>query len=211
MKTFHWGILATGLLLALPGCALLSSTHPTQTVYALALAPESARPQSAVLHSWQIQVAEPQATAALQGTRILVQPLPGQVQVYAEARWQDTPSQLLQSLIVQSLRERAHLPAVTGSASLMRADFRLESDVLAFQSEYRGAPLPTAVVRIDARLVRLADGKVVSANTFALEQSATGTDVPAVVSAFDHAANALMASLTPWVLTAGDEAQLPQH
>src|SRR3569623_895608 len=203
MNTLRCAALMAGLM-ALLGCALLSMRHDTLAVYALSATAVPMAAPSTGLHAWQIQVAAPQASPALQGTRILVQPLPGQSQVYAGARWQDAPPEALQAVMLRSLRERGGVMGVAGGGSLMRADFRLESEVLAFLSEYRGAPVPTVVIAFDARLLRLADGAVVAARRFTAEERASATDVPAVIAAFNRAVDALMGSLTTWLLAAGD-------
>jgi cholesterol transport system auxiliary component len=53
----------------------------------------------------------------------------------------------------------------------------------AFQSEYRGNALEV-VIRLDARLVRGRDQRIVASRRFEIRQPVSDTKVPAVVTGF---------------------------
>lgn len=170
-----------------------------------ATAPAAAEPRTL---AWQIEVAEPQAPASLSGTHILVSPEPGHVEVYRDARWQDPPAVLLQALLIQGLSESG-IAGTAGSTSLQRADFLLESDLLWLLADYRGEIAPTATIGVHARLVRVADGRVVAAHRFSVEEAATASPVPCVVEAFGRAIDRLVRDLAAWTVAAGDRAWEP--
>jgi cholesterol transport system auxiliary component len=56
----------------------------------------------------------------------------------------------------------------------------------AFQSEYRGNALEV-VIRLDARLVRGRDQRIVASRRFEIRQPVSDTKVPAVVTGFGQA------------------------
>lgn len=192
------------------GCSLLAQRGGGVTAYAPVLSAATAAASAADRHSreWQIEVAEPQTPASLLGTHILVSPEPGRVQVYRDARWQDPPAALLQALLIQGLSE-AGVVGAAGSASLQHADFLLESDLLRLQAEYRGEIVPTATVGVYARLVRVADGRVVAAHLFVVDEPATASPVPYVVEAFGRAIDRLVRDIAAWTVAAGDQAREP--
>jgi cholesterol transport system auxiliary component len=198
------------LVLLSSGCSLLPQRRGSVTLYALTLsAPTESEAESDTRErSWQIEIAEPQAPAPLLGTRILVAPQPGRLEVYRDARWQDSPAILLQALLVQSLNE-AGVTGAAGNASTQRADLLLESDLLQFQAEYRGGIAPTATTSIYVRLVRVADGRIVAARVFSVDEPAAASPVPLVVEAFERAINRLVRNIAAWVVVAGDRSGSP--
>lgn len=189
------------------GCSLLARPGSGMAVYAPVLslpAPSAPRP-SFQQRRWQIAVAEPQAPAALLGTRILVSPQPGRIEVYRGARWQDAPTIQLKSLLVQALRE-AGAPHAADTASVQRTDYLVETDLVRFQAEYRGAVAPTASVGLYARLVRAANGEVVASRMFAAEERAANSAVPVVVEAFERTLNHVVRDAATWAIAGGDQA-----
>jgi cholesterol transport system auxiliary component len=160
------------------------------------------------MRNWQIAVAEPQAPTPLLGTRILVAPQPGRIEVYRGARWQDAPVTQLKSLLVQALRE-AGAPHAADTGSVQRPDYVLETDLIRFQAEYRGAAAPTASVRMYARLIRASSGEVVASHEFAVDEPAVGSAVPVVVEAFERAISRVVRDGARWTVAEGDRASEP--
>lgn len=210
MKTLLPRLVFVVFVAAASGCSLLARPGAGLAVYAPALSvpAPSAKPPYSPRKKWQIAVAEPQAPTSLLGTRILVAPQPGRVEVYRGARWQDAPATRLQSLLVQALRE-AGAPHAADTASAQRADYVLESDLVRFQAEYRGATAPTVSVRVYARLIRMSSGEVVASHDFAADELAASGAVPTVVEAFERAINRVVHDGATWVVAAGDRASEP--
>jgi cholesterol transport system auxiliary component len=194
------------------GCSLLARPAAGLAVYAPVLSPPipSAQFLPYPTRNWQIAIAEPQAPTPLLGTRILVAPQPGRVEVYRGARWQDAPATQLQSLLVQALRA-AGAPHAADIGSAQQADYVLESDLFRFQAEYRGATAPTVSVRVYARLIRPSSGEVVASREFAADEPAASGAVPAVVQAFERAINRVVHDGATWVVAASDGAYKPKE
>ncbi len=210
MKAKYTHALVIFAALLTGGCSLLARPGGSVALYAPALSPPVAptRMSDAQQRRWQIAVAEPQAPAPLLGTRILVSPRPGQVEVYRDARWQDAPATLLQTLIIQALHE-AGAAGAADSTSLQHTDFLLESDLVRFQAEYRDAALPSVSIGFYLRLIRVADGQVAAARAFSVEEPATGSAVPMVFKAFERAIDRLVRDGAAWTVAAGDRAAEP--
>ena len=71
--------------------------------------------------------------------------------------------------------------ALSSDDRQLQADFELDSDLRAFQSEYRDGRAE-AVLRLDARLVHTATRRIVASRSFALRAPATDTAVLTEVS-----------------------------
>jgi cholesterol transport system auxiliary component len=211
MKTLWKYALVSIATIASTGCTLLGRPREGVTSYAPTLSTPTAEVVSDGREpAWQIAVAEPQTPASLLGTRILVSPEPGCVEVYRDARWQDPPAILLQALLIQGLGD-AGIAGAASDASLQRADFVLESDLLRLQAEYRGAIAPTTALRAHVRLIRVTDGKVVAARLFAIDEPAAASPVPCVVDAFTRAMNRFVRDASDWTVKAGNEAWARAH
>lgn len=209
MNHYKYGLVVFAALLT-GGCSLLARPGEGVTLYAPALSPPTASTRMAHTQErrWQIAVAEPQAPAPLLGTRILVSPQPGHVEVYRDARWQDAPATLLKALIIQALHE-ADAASAADSTSLQHTDFLLESDLVRFQAEYRDAAVPSVSIGLYLRLIRVADGQVAAARAFSVEQPATSGAVPVVFEAFERAIGRLVRDVAAWTVSAGDRASEP--
>ena len=195
------------LVLALPllaSCALLADRREEVVVYSLRYAAAQEQQDAAAHRRWQLVLAEPQAIAPLDGTRIVVMPAPGEIQFYRGARWRDAVPPMLQALLLQAHERRVNA-SVPGNG--MRADFTLRTTLRDFQAEYRNAGrTPIVVIGLAAQLIAAADGRVVANRQFALEQPAEGAGVAQVVAAFQEATDRLGAELAEWSLAAGDAA-----
>ncbi|MGA9335614.1 MAG: ABC-type transport auxiliary lipoprotein family protein [Rudaea sp.] len=205
MRFWQRCILCVLALTALGGCSLLVERQDALTVYAPMLAHDPARAIVAqTAPAWQLAVTAPQAGEALDSTHIVVQPTPGVMQYYKDARWQDTPPAMMQELLVQALHDLAGLNGVAPAAAGIRADYLLRSDLHAFQSEYRGAKTPTVRVALTYQLVRSADGKVVAARAFAVEEKCASAQMRDVFAAFQSAINQVLAQVVDWTAREAD-------
>src|SRR3546814_15264019 len=90
----------------------------------------------------------------LDGTRIAVRPVPGELQVYKGALWAKDPGEQLRDAVLQTLEESGKLAAVARQGSGLAADYRLELDVRRFEADYAGGAVPAATMEVNAKLVR---------------------------------------------------------
>src|SRR5512146_17163 len=155
--------------LVLTSCSMLVGKSEDLTVYAPTLAaPTLAGPAQSPPHkarAWQLSVAEPHAISPLDGAHIAVMPVAGEVQTYKGVRWRDSAPVLVQQLLFQAFQDTAVLPGLGAPASVLHADFALQSNLRDFQAEYRGAKVPTVVIRLSTQPVENSTGRVLAART----------------------------------------------
>ena len=183
----------------LSACSVLVSRDSPAT-YALSLQQLPVASATPAPGRWQLSVAEPHAISPLDGTRIAVMPRAGEMQTYKDARWRDTPPVMLQQLLLQAFRDAQPALGTGTPAAVLHTDFALQSELLDFQAEYRGAQLPTIVFRISTQLVEPATGFVVANRTFVVEQASAGSAMNDVLPAFQDALNRLLPQIVAWTI-----------
>ncbi|WP_296556921.1 ABC-type transport auxiliary lipoprotein family protein [Pigmentiphaga sp.] len=185
-------------------CTLLPE-QKTVDIYRLPSAQAAVSPPGKA-QAWSLRIRSPHANTTLDSARIAVIVQGDRLSTYGGARWTDAPPVLLRARLAEAFRLDGRVASVSTTASNVRADLELDSDLRAFQSEYRGA-VPYAVVSLDARLISTATRRVVASRSFEVAQPAEGVEVPAVVSAFGLASDALAGQVVQWVVEQGARAQ----
>jgi len=87
----------------------------------------------------------------------------------------------------------------------LQADYELGGQLQAFQSEYRGNAVEV-VIRLDARLVRGSDQRIIASRRFEVRQPVSDNKVPAVVAGFGQAGDQLNKQVVDWVVAQGNTA-----
>ena len=185
----------------LPACSVLPEAEPLD-VYVLPVtgdASATAVPAAAGAQAWSLRVVRPAAGVHLAGQRIVVMPEDNRVSVYQGAGWSDPAPVLVRDRVLEAFRADGRVGALSSDERQLHADFELDSDLRAFQSEYRGGR-PEAVLRLDARLVHTASRRIVASRTFEQRQPTEDPAVPAVVQAFGTAADRLSAAVVGWTV-----------
>ncbi len=205
MKAAHRRIrqAALGTALAatalLPACTILPTAEPVDVYLLPATVATPARAQAALQ---SLRIARPAAGVHLSGQRIVVMPEGNRVSVYKGAGWSDPAPVLVRNRLLDAFRADGRVAALSSDDRQLQADFELDSDLRAFQSEYRDGR-PEAVVRLDARLVHTATRRIVASRSFEVRAPAGDVAVPAVVQAFGAAGDQLVAEVVDWVVRAG--------
>ncbi len=149
--------------------------------------------------AWSLRINTPQASRMLDSSRIAVMPQGDVISVYQGARWSDRGTTILRDRLMQAFRDDGRVGALSSDDSNLQADFLLDADLTAFQSEYRNGQ-PVVVIRYDARLVRNSGLRIVATQRFEITQPASGTAVPQVVAAFGLAGDALATQVVNWTM-----------
>lgn len=152
---------------------------------------------------WQLALPRPTASGMIDSQRIVVVPVPGEMQVYKGAQWSKRPTDMLEDAVLRALEDSGRIPSVARQGSGVAADYRLVMDVRRFEADYAGAATPSAVVEVNAKLLHAPDQDIVASQTFRHAQAASGTDVPSVVTAFDSALGQATREIATWVLVTG--------
>lgn len=186
-----------------PGCSIIPGSERLD-VYVLPLPSEKVDSVTTPL-PWALRVATPLASGAVSGTRIAVMPQAQRISIYEGVRWSEPTPELIRNRLLEAFRADGRVLQLSSDLAGLHADFELDGDLLAFQSEYRGTAVD-AVVRFDARLIARNANRIVAVRRFEVREPATGVMVPEVVAAFGRAADALSSQIVEWTVEQGSAA-----
>ena len=188
------------LVVALAGCGILPKKE------AIALYSPEARIQADPAWptvDWQLQIPRPHAAELLDSPRIVVRPVPGELQVYKGAVWTQPAPDLLQDTLLRAFEDSGRITGVARRGSGIAGDYELLLDLRRFDSDY--APgAPAAVVEVGAKLVSARSNEVVASRAFRASAPASATDVGAVSRAFESALGQVATELVGWTLVEGE-------
>ena len=183
----------------LAGCARLFVAAPG---HLYRLSAESAYPATLPRVTAQLLVDLPQAPAGIDTTRIALSESPFSLDYYADSEWTDRVPDLVQTLLLASFEDSRAITAIDRELIGLRADFVLKTDIHHFEavSDASGG-LPKVWVAMTARLVAMPQHEIIAQARFERRVPAAGTDVPAVVAAFNAAADAVIRDIVVWTVT----------
>ena len=203
MKRAYHMIVPMALALV-SACSILPKPDPSD-VYRLA----STQPASqGTPVSWSLRVTKPQTSEFLDSPRIAVVPDGNLISNYANSRWSDPAPVLLRNRLLDGFQRDGRVTLLSTDETNLQADYELGGQLQAFQSEYRGKSVEV-VIRLDARLVRGRDQRIIASRRFEVRQPVSDTQVPAVVAAFGQAGDQLNKQVVDWVVSQGNTALKP--
>ena len=203
MKRAYHMIVPMALALV-SACSILPKPDPSD-VYRLA----STQPASqGTPVSWSLRVTKPQTSEFLDSPRIAVVPDGNLISNYANSRWSDPAPVLLRNRLLDGFQRDGRVTLLSTDETNLQADYELGGQLQAFQSEYRGKTVEV-VIRLDARLVRGRDQRIIASRRFEVRQPVSDTQVPAVVAAFGQAGDRLNKQVVDWVVSQGNTALKP--
>lgn len=185
------------------GCSSLLFGEAGAPVVTYSPAVQVTLPDSAPTVSWQLGIAQPDAIGSEDGLRILVEPVPGQLEVYAGARWAARPSDQLAATLLHALDGSGRITGAGMSGSGLLADYRVLGELRRFRAEYAGQALPSAHLEVTLKLLRLRDQRVIAVQSFDYREPATDSALPAVNAAFERALAHFGSDAGLWVLQRG--------
>jgi cholesterol transport system auxiliary component len=196
------GSLGLAPLVALGGCSeIIPGSGPPPALYRLT--PKSTFPEDLPTVQWQLVLAQPDADASLDTTRIALMREPTRVEYYAASGWTDRAPFMIQTLMLESFENSDKIVSVGRRAVGLRADFELRSELREFQAEYYDGPI-NAHVALAVKLVRAAERAIVGSTTFDVRAPATEDSLPAIIQAFDDALGAVLKQMVDWTLKTGE-------
>lgn len=143
----------------------------------------------------QLLIAEPVASAPLDGDRLLVRPSPESVATLKGAQWRERLPRLVQTRLVQSFENGAFLKAVARSDSRLASDFSLATELRRFEVDVASGE---AVVEIAAKLVHEGSGRIKAAEVFEARMPVQA-DTASAVPALNAALRDVMTQMVGWV------------
>ena len=192
-------MIAPVALALVSACSILPKADPSD-VYRLATAQTTSQ---ATPVSWSLRVNKPQTSEFLDSPRIAVVPNGDLISSYANSRWSDPSPVLLRNRFMDGFQRDGRVTLLSTDDTNLQADYELGGQLQAFQSEYHGSTVEV-VIRLDARLVRGRDQRIIASRRFEVRQPVNDTQVPAVVAGFGLAGDQLNKQVVDWVVTQGN-------
>ena len=197
-------MIAPVALALVSACSILPKADPSD-VYRLASA--QATTQGTPVN-WSLRLSKPQTSEFLDSPRIAVVPNGDLISSYANSRWSDPAPVLLRNRLLDGFQRDGRVTLLSTDDTNLQADYELGGQLQAFQSEYRGKAVEV-VIRLDARLVRGRDQRIIASRRFEVRQPVNDAKVPAVVAAFGQAGDQLNKQVVDWVVSQGNTALKP--
>lgn len=194
-------LIAPVALALVSACSILPKADPSD-VYRLASAQTTSQ---AAPVTWSLRVNKPQTSEFLDSPRIAVVPNGDLISSYANSRWSDPAPVLLRNRFMDGFQRDGRVTLLSTDETNLQSDYELGGQLQAFQSEYRGSSVEV-VIRLDARLVRSSDQRIVASRRFEIRQPVSDTKVPAVVAGFGQAGDELNKQVVDWVVAQGSTA-----
>ncbi|MDR0183619.1 ABC-type transport auxiliary lipoprotein family protein [Lysobacter arvi] len=195
--------LASGLLLALAGCSILSD-KPKNPSTIFAPEPVVQTDPSWPKVDWQLVIAPPVAARIVDSLRIAVRPTPGELQVYRDAQWARPPSDMLVETVLRALEDSGRIGGVARQGTGVAGEYKLFLELRRFESDYAGGAVPSATVEVSAKLLHMQQQKVAASRVFRQSTPAASTAVPDVARAFEQSLSTIGGEIAGWTLTSGE-------
>ena len=198
MKTTLRGLLACVMpLLLLTACGIL----PKKTETIIYTPQPMVQPDA----SWpstrsQLMVSRPTAAKLIDSARILVRPVPGEVQVYAGAIWVQPAPDMLQDAVVRLLEDSGKTAGVVRRGGGIAGEYELVMDIRRFDADYAGGAAPSAVIEVSASLIHGEQNQVVGQRLFRAATPAASTAIPDVSRAFERSLADASGQIAGWSL-----------
>jgi cholesterol transport system auxiliary component len=204
MKLIRIALLAGFTLIS--SCSILPKPEPFE-VYRLPSA-QSASASHGTPQRWSLRLTKFQSSEALNSPNIAVIPQGDVISHYKGSRWSDPAPVLVRNRLLEGFQHDGRVPLLSTDDSIFQTDLELGGSLQAFQTEYQGTNA-SAVVRLDALLVRSYDQRILASRRFEVRQPLSDAQVPAVVFGFGQANDQLTAQVVNWAVEQGQRLAPP--
>ncbi|WP_223501653.1 ABC-type transport auxiliary lipoprotein family protein [Pseudomonas sp. BF-R-24] len=198
MKLIRIALLAGFTLIS--SCSILPKPEPFE-VYRLPSA-QSALASHGTPQRWSLRLSKFQSSEALNSPSIAVIPQGDVISHYKGSRWSDPAPVLVRNRLLEGFQHDGRVPLLSTDDSIFQTDLELGGSLQAFQTEYQGTNA-SAVVRLDALLVRSYDQRILASRRFEVRQPLGDVQVPAVVAGFGQASDQLTVQVVSWAVEQG--------
>lgn len=186
-KSFLAAALGAALLCAGCGGGLFRSDIPVPATYVLLPAEPVEASSGSPTRTVDLVVGVPHVAPGLDTQRIAVL-RERRLDYFRDARWGGTTAEIVQALVVATLQDRALFRSVTAEQARIAAHYMLDIEVRDFQAQYDDSNAPGVQVAFLARIVRIADRRLIGTVRVAADRVAQANRMSAVAAAFEEAA-----------------------
>lgn len=204
MKLIRIVLLAGFTLIS--SCSILPKPEPFE-VYRLPSA-QSASASHGTPQRWSLRLSKFQSSEALNSPSIAVIPQGDVISHYKGSRWSDPAPVLVRNRLLEGFQHDGRVPLLSTDDSIFQTDLELGGSLQSFQTEYQGTNA-SAVVRLDALLVRSYDQRILASRRFEVRQPLSDVQVPAVVAGFGQASDQLTVQVVSWAVEQGQKLAPP--
>ncbi|MEJ8863294.1 ABC-type transport auxiliary lipoprotein family protein [Pseudomonas jessenii] len=204
MKLIRIALLAGFTLIS--SCSILPKPEPFE-VYRLPSA-QSASASHGTPQRWSLRLSKFQSSEALNSPNIAVIPQGDVISHYKGSRWSDPAPVLVRNRLLEGFQHDGRVPLLSTDDSIFQTDLELGGSLQAFQTEYQGTNA-SAVVRLDALLVRSYDQRILASRRFEVRQPLSEVQVPAVVAGLGQASDQLTVQVVSWAVEQGQKLAPP--
>lgn len=149
------------LIILLSSCSLLGPVKSDYTTYVVRTVPCKVR----LANTHKVLYVSPVETDPLYDTDNMAYSVhPLQVEYYAKNKWAETPANMIQPLIIKTLRDTQHFRAVTTSQNVQH-DYILNTKITELRQVYN-AHSTYAEFRLLAEIVNTRTGKIIATQEF---------------------------------------------
>ena len=117
---------------------------------------------------------------------------------YQNSQWSNTMGKLLQGTLIDILEKSRLFNAVLSDTSTLQENYRLESNIFAFEHRVRGK-LSHSVVSIQFTLIDADSGKLVKSKRFSYQEPTSSTDAKGYAIATNVIIDKLSKDLLEWL------------
>lgn len=200
-KTFILCLLVTGIWLT--GCSVISPTaSPAIDVYTLSadIQPVLVRPETKASTAIILALSPIRSPQGLMSTSIIYRDTDYGFNSYAYSRWSDSPSQLLENYLQQSLIQSQYISAIIPKDSRSHADLLLEGTLIDFSHHIKAADThSTAVVSLMFYLINPKNKKLLASKQLTEEVNVEPNNAKGAAKAMNQASKAIATALQTWL------------
>lgn len=182
---------------AVYGCGNLLPAPKALPVYLLE--PPFSETTASSRVDWQLIVALPRAQTSLDTVRIALRKNPPMLDYYADAAWPDRLPVLIQGLLIEAFVRSGKIIGVARDDSGIKADYRLETELVNFETQYgEVSNSPDVVTRFDASLVSLPTRTIIARTAVMERVAAVKNTLGDIVKTFDEATALTLEQIVAW-------------
>ena len=173
------------------------SKAPALKIYTLDI-PHTGVTQSSHYHTKTIKITYPQSLREQMSQKMNFSYSMNDRGTYQNSEWSNNMSKLLQGTFIDVLDSSRLFKAVLADTSTLKENYRLESNIFAFEHSVRGE-LSQSVISIQFTLIDADTGKLVKSKRFSYQEPTSSTDAKGYASATNVIMSRLSGDLVGWL------------
>ncbi len=179
----------------LSGCVSVTQELPAFTTYTISLEKSDLKAKDQNTKEYSIEITEPKALNSVNSKLISYLKQNYQNETYALNKWSDTPTKLLQNMLVQYLNSTDQYKYITSSKLNINTSYKIISELDSFGQVFENS---TSYAKLDIR-VYLVDYKNVFTKRFEYKEKCDENNAVGSVKALNNISNRFVKDLHNWI------------